>query len=81
MGGQTLMAKTFYTLWKGYEDINKSDEAILLDSEPIFHTKHRAFKRAHELAKNLVYGWDQAILVRKIRTDTDVCTEWVFAAE
>ena len=75
------MAHTFYTLWKGSEDIDKSDDAILLDSEPIFHTKHRAFKRAHELAKKLIVGWDYVILVRKIRTDTDICTEWVFPPE
>ena len=73
------MTHTFYTLWKGKE--NDADNALLLDSEPIFKTRANAFKRAHALAKKLVYGWDYVILVRKIRTDSDICTEWVFEAE
>ena len=70
---------TFYTIWKGKE--NSDEDAILLDDEPVFKTRHNAFKRAHQLAKKLVYGWDYVILVRKIRTDSDICTEWVFPAE
>ena len=69
---------TFYTIWKGKEG---EEEAILLDEEPMFRTKHRAFKRARELAKKLTAGWDYVILVRRIQTDTDICTEWVFEAE
>lgn len=73
------MAKTFYTIWKGKKD--DTDNATLLESEPIFHTKHRAFKRASALAKELIVGWDFVILVRRIRTDTDMCLEWQFEAE
>ena len=73
------MGKTIYTLWKS--DINNTEEALLLDSEPIFRTKHRAFKRAHSLASKLAKGWDQVILVRKITFGSDLCTEWEFEAE
>ena len=73
------MATTFYTIWKAKKD--SSDDAILLESEPIFHTKRRAFKRAEKLAKELIVGWNFVILVRKIRTDTDMCLEWEFGAE
>ncbi len=73
------MARTFYTLWKTRD--HNDEEAILLEEEPIFRTKHRAFKRAKKLAKALVNGWGFTILVRKIRTDTDWCLQWEFEAE
>lgn len=73
------MRKTFYTLWKARE--HETDEALLLDSEPLFHTKKRAFRKAEKLAKDLAKGWDYVILVRKITIGSDMCTEWVFSNE
>ena len=73
------MRKTFYTLWKSKED--ETDDALLLDSENIFYTKHRAFRRAHALAKKLIVGWDYVILVRKITIGSKYCQEWVFQPE
>ena len=70
---------TFYTLWKSKED--NTDDALLLDSEGVFRTKHRAFKRAHKLASDLVEGWGFVILVRRIHSNSDMCEEWVFEAE
>ena len=74
-----FMAKTFYTIWKSRAD--DTDGALLLEGEGIFHTRHRAFKRAKKLAKNLNKEWDFSILVRKIHEDSDICEEWVFEAE
>ena len=73
------MAKTFYTLWKSKD--GNDDDALFLESEPIFHTKHRAFKRAHKLAHALVEGWGFTILVRKIWTNSDICEQWEFKPE
>ena len=46
-----MFGKRFYTLWKGQAD--GSDDPVLLDKEPFFKTKHRAFKRARVLADGL----------------------------
>lgn len=73
------MARTFYTLWKCKD--GDYDEALFLQEQPIFRTKHRALKRAHKLAKGLVDGWGFTILLRKIRTDTDICEQWEFKPE
>lgn len=73
------MGKYFYTLWKAKEGTD--DEDLLLDNEPLFHTKHRAFKRAHALAKDLAKGWNYVILVRRVSLDSDMCLEWVFPPE
>ena len=67
----------FYTLWK--KELNSTD-AILLDSEPAFKTKHNAFKRARKLADRLIYGRGDKILVRHIELGNDMCKEWEFEA-
>lgn len=73
------MLRQFYTFWKSKED--DTDNALLLEEEPIFYTKHNAFKRAHHLASKLVDGWGYVILLRKIKIGSDICTEWVFPPE
>lgn len=73
------MARTFYTLWKSNKD--DIDGALFLENEGIFHTRHRAFKRANKLSKELAKGWEQSILVRKIHIGSDICEEWEFPAE
>lgn len=71
-----MIGKRFYTIWKGTE--SGDGEAILLEDEPFFYTKRRAFKRATELAKQLAPNWDNAILVRYVTIGSDMCKEWVF---
>lgn len=70
-----------YTLWIKTID---SDDAFLLDTESIYKTKKNAFKRAKTLADRLVYGRDEAILVRKVNIVNDMCDEncieWTFPA-
>ncbi len=68
-----------YTLWRGSAS-GDTDEPLLED-EPMFLTHRNAFNRARALAKNLVIGWDKAILVRLIRLGCDTCIEWVFTPE
>lgn len=72
------MAKKFYTLWKAKEN---EEEALLLQDEKFYRTRHFAFNRAHQLAKQLVAGWDFVILVRRITIGSDMCTEWEFQPE
>ena len=74
-----MLRRSFYTIWKGKAD--GSDDPVLLEDEPLFNTKHRAFKRARQLADKLVVGWEQAILVRYVTVGSDLCTEWVFTPD
>lgn len=68
--------RSFYTIWKCKD--GDYDDALLLQEEPLFRTKHRALKRARTLADNLVDGWGFTILVRKITIGKTECLEWEF---
>ena len=62
----------FYSLWfriKGQEN------ARLLDDEPTFLSKTKAFKRAHELAKDN-YFVNTIILIRRITVGSRECVQW-----
>ena len=72
------MRKAIYTLWKAK---NGGADAILLEHEPMFKTKFMAFRKAKKLAINLVKGWDNVILVREIKENTNICKEWEFTTE
>ena len=67
------MKTRFYTLWKKH-----GKTIVLMDDEPTQITKAAAFKRAKALQKNLIYGTDDAIIVRRIRVGTRLCTQWQF---
>ena len=73
------MKRYSYTIWKGKEE--NGDGTLLLKDAGFFYTKHRAFKKAQKLAKQLAVGWDYIILVRRISLDSDMCLEWLFPTE
>ena len=73
------MRKRYYTLWKA-KDID-DEEPMLLENEKYYLTKYFAFKRAHQLAKQLPANWDYVILVRKVTYGSTTCVEWVFPSE
>ena len=63
----------FYTLWKQH-----GKSIVLMEDEPTFLTKGAAFKRAKVLRKDLIYGTNDAIIVRHITVGKRECTQWVF---
>lgn len=70
------MTKTtkFYTLWTKHGD----DDAIIIEDFPLTTKRKTAFDAAEALAKNLIGGSGDVILVRLVSLDSTKCTEWVF---
>ena len=70
-----MMKRHLYTLWKSHD---KTEDAILLEDEPVYRIKRNSFKRAILLASKLPIGLGFSILVRKVSLNSDMCTEWKF---
>lgn len=69
------MLNYYYTIWK-----KSGDSAELLD-EPTYYFRFCAFRRARKLAKKLIRGSGDVILVRKISIGDEYCFEWEFSPE
>lgn len=68
------MKNKFYTVWRKHGD----DEPIIDGDFPLTTSKKTAFDYAKKLAKDLIGGRGDVILVRLVSLDSCECTEWCF---
>ena len=66
-----MMKKTFYTFWV----MNPfNEEMILLEDEPFYYLRFKAFRHANRLVNKL----KRTIYLRKVTMGKDTCLEWEF---
>ena len=66
-----MMNKTFYTFWVKNPF---NEEMILLEDEPFYYLRWKAFRHAKKLLKRL----KRTIYVRRITYGNDMCLEWEY---